>query len=147
MATRGNVYAYLLLIQLLMGWGDSSAWAQVDPTKVLVGTWIGHVEIPRDSERVLVITSVTPKEAGGWVADGRFGPTIEKMGRRDIEVSLRGSDIILEFAAGQSNPVQLKLVGENRLEGTLNVVVGGPRGTSNRGFKLEKKESKQGDIK
>lgn len=151
MATRRNVYANLLLIQLLlMGWGDSSAWAQVDPTKVLVGTWIGHVEIPRDSERVLVITSVTPKEGGGWVADGRFGLTIEKMGRRDIEVSLRGSDIILEFAAGQSNPVQLKLVGENRLEGTLNIVAAQPgRGAvaANRSFKLEKVEPKVGDVK
>jgi hypothetical protein len=94
---------------------------------------------------VLVIRSVTPKEGGGWVADGRFGFTIEKMGRRDIEVSLQGSGIILEFIAGKSDPVRLKLVGENRLEGTLNIVVYGR--TSNRGFKLEKVEPKAGDVK
>ena len=145
MTTRLNVCSYLFVIQILIGLGGSSAWAQLDPTKVLVGKWEGHVESLRDSERVLVIRSVTPKEGGGWVADGRFGLTIEKMGRREIEVSLRGDDIILEFAAGQSNPVRLKLVGENRLEGTLNVMAAVR--AVNLGFKLEKVESKAGDVK
>jgi hypothetical protein len=67
------------------------------------------------------------------------------MGRREIEVSLQGSDIVLEFTTGEKNPARLKLVGENRLEGTLNVVYGNR--TSNRGFKLEKAESKQGEPK
>jgi hypothetical protein len=88
-----QIYSFLLAI--VIGLGGSSAWAQVDPTKALVGTWVGHVELPRDSERVLVITSVTPKEGGGWVADGRFGFTVEKAPRREIEVSHQGSDIIL----------------------------------------------------
>jgi hypothetical protein len=148
MTTRVNVYSYLFVA--LLGLGGSSAWAQLDPTKVLVGTWEGHIELPRDSERVLVIRSVTPKEGGGWVADGRFGLTIEKMGRREIEVSLQGSDIILEFVAGQNNPVRLKLVGENRLEGTVNIVAAQPgRGpvAANRSFKLEKVEPKVGDVK
>jgi hypothetical protein len=148
MTTRVNVYSYVLIV--LLGLGGSSAWAQVDPTKALVGTWEGHVELPRDSERVLVIRSVTLKEGGGWVADGRFGLTIEKMGRREIEVSLQGSDIILEFVAPQNNPVRLKLVGENRLEGTVNIVAAQPgRGpvAANRSFKLEKVEPKVGDVK
>ena len=83
-------------------------------------------------------------------ADGRYGLTVEKMGRREIEVSLQGSDIILEFIAVQNNPVRLKLVGENRLEGTLNIVAGQPgRGpvAANRSFKLEKVEPKAGDVK
>jgi len=148
MTTRVNVYSYVLTV--LLGWGGSLAWAQVDPTKALVGTWEGHVELPRDSERVLVIRSVTLKEGGGWVADGRFGLTIEKMGRREIEVSLQGSEIVLEFVAPGNNPVRLKLVGENRLEGTVNIIAGQP-GTgivaANRSFKLEKVEPKAGDVK
>jgi hypothetical protein len=143
MTTRVSAYSYILVI--LLGLGGSSAWAQVDPTKVLVGTWIGHFEVPRDSERALVIRSVKPKDGGGWIADGRYGYTVEKMGRREIEVSLQGSDIVLEFTTGEKNPARLKLVGENRLEGTLNVVYGNR--TSNRGFKLEKAESKQGEPK
>ena len=143
MTTRVNVYSYVLVV--LLGLGGSSAWAQVDPTKVLVGTWIGHVEVPRDSERALVIRSVKPKDGGGWIADGRYGLTVEKMGRREIEVSLQGSDIILEFTTGEKNPVRLKLVGENRLEGTLNIRL--DYRTSNRGFKLEKVEPKAGDVK
>jgi hypothetical protein len=148
MTTRVNVYSYVLIV--LLGLGGSSAWAQVDPTKALVGTWEGHVELPRDSERVLVIRSVTPKEGSGWVADGRFGFTIEKAARREIEVSLQGSDIILEFVAPGNNPVRLKLVGENRLEGTVNIIAGQPgRGfaAANRSFKLEKVEPKVGDVK
>ena len=145
MTTRLNVCSYLFVLQILIGLGGSSAWAQVDPTKVLVGTWVGHVESLRESERVLVIRSVASKEGGGWVADGSFGFTIEKMGRRNIEVSLRGSDIILEFVVGQSNPVRLKLAGENRLEGTLNVMAAVR--AVNLGFKLEKVEAKAGDVK
>ena len=118
--------------------GGSLVWAQVDPTKALIGTWIGHAEVPSDSERVLIINSVTPKEGGGWVADGRFGFTVEKAGPRQIEISGQGNDIILEFVAGQNNPVRLKLIGENRLEGTMNVVL--QNRTSNRSFKLEKKQ-------
>ena len=148
MKTRVNAYSYLLVA--LLGLGGSSAWGQVDPTKALVGTWVGHVELPRDAKRVLVITSVTPKEGGGWLADGRLGFTVEKAARREIEVSLQGSDIILEFAAGLNNPVRLKLVGENRLEGTLNIVAGqpgqGPK-AADRSFKLEKVEPKAGDVK
>jgi hypothetical protein len=103
-----------------------------------MGTWIGHAELPSDSGRVLIIKSVTPKEGGGWVADGRFGFTVEKTGPRQVEISLQGTDIILEFVVGQNNPVRLKLVGENRLEGTLNIVL--QNRTSNRSLKLEKKQ-------
>lgn len=147
MTTRVYVYSCLLVLQILIGLGGLSAWAQLDPTKALVGTWIGHVEVPRDSERVLVISSVKPKDGGGWIADGRYGLTLEKMGRREIDVSLQGSDIILEFvtSAKTPNPVRLKLVGENRLEGTLNIRL--DYRTSNRGFKLEKVEPKAGDVK
>lgn len=147
MTTRVYVYSCLLVLQILIGLGGLSAWAQLDPTKALVGTWIGHVEVPRDSERVLVISSVKPKDGGGWIADGRYGFTLEKMGRREIDVSLQGSDIILEFvtSAKTPNPVRLKLVGENRLEGTLNIRL--DYRTSNRGFKLEKVEPKAGDVK
>ena len=136
-----GVTAALFSIALICGDRLSSSslvWAQVDPVKVLVGTWIGHAELPRDSERVLIINSVTAKEGGGWVADGRFGFSVQKAPARQIDVSLQGNDVILEFVAGQNNPVRLKLVGENRLEGTVNVVL--QNRTSNRSLKLEKKQ-------
>ena len=148
MTTRVNVYSCLLVLQVLMGLGVLSAWAQMDPTKVLVGKWEGRVELPESSERTLIIESVTPED-GGWVAEGRFGLTGEKLGRRSIQVSQRGGDIILVFETGAKtqNPVRLKLVGERKLEGTINIVVGGPNKTSNRSFKLEKVEPKAGDVK
>jgi len=143
MTTRVNVYSYLLVV--LLGLGGLSAWAQLDPTKVLVGKYEGHVQMTRNSERTLIIESVTPKD-GGWVAEGRFGSTGEKLGRRSIQVSQQGGDIILEFVTSMKtpNPVRLKLVGERKLEGTINVV-GGFQGTRNAGFKLEKVEPKAGE--
>ena len=147
MSKRILLSGFTMVLWSMITCGDfrldiSPAGAQPDPAKLLIGTWVGNAELPRDSERVLIISSVTPKDGGGWVADGRFGFTVEKTEARQIEVSLQGSDIILEFVAGQNNPVRLKLVGENRLEGTLNIVLPNRTSnrTSNRSLKLEKKE-------
>ena len=62
------------------------------------------------------------------------------MGRSPIDISLQGSDVVLEFLSGEKNPVKLKLVGENKLEGTANFVITGR--TTNRGIKFEKKAAK-----
>jgi hypothetical protein len=131
------------------GLGGSSAWAQLDPTKVLVGTWEGSLPkyLPI-GEFTLIIESVTPQD-GGWVAMGSFGPkegNVRPPRTYPVsQVSQRGGDIIVEFRAGQ-NPVRLKLVGERKLEGTMNVV-GGLSGTTNHGFKFEKVEPKADDVK
>ena len=45
---------------------------------------------------------------------------------------------MLEFLSGENNPVKLKLVGDNKLEGTANFVVTGR--TTNRVTKFEKKD-------
>ena len=53
----------------------------------------------------------------------------------------RDNEIYIEFIVGTSkNPVKLKLVGENKLEGTTNMVVGG-RG-SDRRIRFEKVATK-----
>ena len=130
----------LVFFLIPTGLGGSSAWAQLDPTKVLVGTWEGWLA---PYEFTLIIESVTPQD-GGWVARGRFGRKDGNVRRRSIPVSQQRGDIILEFRAGQ-NPVRLKLVGERKLDGTMNVVVVG--GTRNLGFNFEKVESKADDVK
>ena len=68
---------------------------------------------------------MTPQD-GGWGARARFGFKEANVIRpqRTIQVSQQGGDIILDFRAG-ANPVRLKLVGERKLEGTMNVGWGG----------------------
>jgi hypothetical protein len=134
---RGFLTAFGIFVLLS---GATCVMAQTDPTKALVGTWEGWVEGMPNPERVLVIRSVKAKEGGGWTGDGRYGFTVEKMGRSPIDISLQGSDLMLEFTSGEKNPVKLKLVGENKLEGTANFVVVGR--TTNRVIKLEKKATK-----
>ena len=136
----------LVFFLIPTGLGGSSAWAQLDPTKALVGTWEGWVRVPPYREFTLIIESVTPQD-GGWVARGRYGLKEANVIRppRTIPVAQQGGDIIVEFRSG-ANPVRLKLVGERKLEGTMNVV-GGLSGTMNLGFKFEKVEPKADDIK
>ena len=109
---RGFLTTFGIFVLLFNATG---ALAQTDPTKVLVGTWDGWVEGVPNPERVLVIRSVKSKEGGGWTGDGRYGFTIEKLGRSPIDISLQGTEIMLEFVSGEKNPVKLKLVGENKL--------------------------------
>jgi hypothetical protein len=63
-----------------------------------------------------------------------------------FEVSLQDGEIVLEFVTGAKNPGRLKLVGDSKLEGYLNVVVGGGR-NQNTTLKLEKVQPKAGDVK
>jgi hypothetical protein len=136
-----RVLRYFIIFDLLLAYAVMSAWAQADPTKALNGTWDGWVAGIPNPERVLVIRSIKAKEGGGWTADGRYGFTVDKLGRSPIEISLQGSDVTLEFVSGEKNPVKLKLVGENTLEGTANFVVSGGR-TTTRSIKFEKKPTK-----
>ncbi len=52
----------------------ANTFAQVDPAKVLVGTWEGQVEATLSSgnQRVLIINSVKKTSDTEWVARGSF---------------------------------------------------------------------------
>jgi len=97
-----------------------------------------------------MINSVKAKGEGEWVARGRYaiaGAESEKTtGGSEMSVSSKDNDVYVEFVVGSSkNPVKLKLVGENKLEGTINMVVGG-RGADRR-IRFEKVETKAGETK
>lgn len=140
-----RAFLFFLALQIFLLWDTTPAPAQVDPTKALIGTWDGWAEVAGERERTIVITKVTPKDGGGWTAEGRYGIDKSRLGRQTFDVSLQNGEVIVEFTTSAKNPGRLKLVGENKLEGTLNVVV--KRGSGDRGFKLEKVESKAGDVK
>jgi hypothetical protein len=99
--------------------------------------------------RVLIINSVKAKGAGEWVARGRFGiPEMvsKEAGGQVMDVSLKDNEVFLEFVTSTKTPVRLKLVGENKLAGTANIILRGGR-AGDRTLTLEKVEPKAGDVK
>jgi hypothetical protein len=111
--------------------------AQVDPSKALVGTWQGSVDVRRDRDRTLIIKSVKPTKNGDWVADGHYGTTGKGLARAKIGVSLEGEQLVLDFITSADDPAKLKLSGDWVLDGTLTVREGtGSR--SDRKLRLEK---------
>ena len=150
MAQLRRVLTRFLGFQILLMAGVTALLAQVDPTKVLVGRWEGQIEMSGNSGRVLTINSVKPKGEGEWVARGRYaiaGAESEKTtGGNEMSVFSKDNEIHIEFIVGTSkNPVKLKLVGENKLEGTTNVVAGG-RGLDRR-IRFEKVATKAEESK
>jgi hypothetical protein len=143
-----NITRWFFALLLVLS-AAALALAQVDPTKVLVGTWEGLIEIPRGSDRVLIINSVKAKGEGEWVARGRFGTrdyTSSGKGGQAMDVTAKDNEILVEFVTKEKNPVRLKLVNENRLEGTINII--SPAGKAvNRRASFEKVDPKAGDIK
>ena len=144
-----NITRWFLTLLLVLSAG-ALALAQVDPTKVLVGTWEGLIEIPRGSDRLLIINSVKAKGEGEWVARGRFGPrdyiSSEKKGGQAMDVKAKDNEIFVEFVTKDKNPVRLKLVNENRLEGTINLITPAGKAENRRAW-FEKVDPKAGDIK
>lgn len=135
-------YLIFMAVQFAL---SSLALAQLDPTKVLVGRWEGQIEISGNNGRTLQINSVKAKGDGEWVARGRYtiaGHESEKTtGGNEMAVSSKDNEIYLDFSVpGSKNPVKLKLVSEKKLEGTINMVVGG-RGADRR-ISFEKVETK-----
>jgi hypothetical protein len=99
-----------------------------------------------NSARTLIINSVKTKGEGEWVARGRYSTagheSKAETGGSAMSVSSKDNDIFLEFVSGNSkNPVRLKLVGDNKLEGTIDI------GGKDRRIKFEKVEPKAGDAK
>jgi hypothetical protein len=99
------------------------AFAQPDPTKVLIGRWEGRIEehFPGSNDRTLIIRSVEPNETG-WFAQGEFWAQVGISGfriRKGIDVSLQDDLIVLQFTNPGNDSFRLVLTGDNRLEGTL----------------------------
>ena len=141
-------YLAIFGLQILLVSAATFSFAQVDPTKVLIGTWEGQVQISKQMGRTLQINSVKAKGEGEWVARGRYA--IEGMesdkttGGSEMSVTSKDNEIYVEFTTGNSrNPVKLKLVGENKLEGTTDF--GGK--IRERKTVLEKVAPKAGDVK
>jgi hypothetical protein len=61
-----------------------------------------------------------------------------------MAVKAKDNEIFIEFVAKGNNPVRLKLVNDNKLEGTINIVL---KRAVNRKVWLEKVVPKAGDIK
>ena len=137
----------LLSVLVLVFSAGALTLAQVDPTKVLIGTWEGQAETLKGYDQILIINSVEPKGEGEWVARGRFGPrdsTSTGPGGQEMGIRAKDNEIFIEFAAKGNNPVRLKLVNDNRLEGTINIVL---KRAVDRRIWLEKVTPKAGDIK
>ena len=150
MTRIGKFYLAMVAVQFLWISAATLSFAQVDPTKALVGRWEGQIEISGNNGRTLMINSVKAKGEGEWVARGRYaitgGEGDKATGGSEMSVSSRDNEIYVELIVGSSkNPVKLKLVSENKLEGTINVVVRG-RGEDRR-IRFEKVETKAGETK
>jgi len=135
-------YLAIFGLQILLIAAATFSFAQVDPTKALVGTWEGQIEIARgNNARTLIINSVKAKGEGEWVARGRYNqPDLisKESGGQAMSVSSKDNDVFVEFVSGNAkSPVRLKLVGDNKLEGTV----------SDRRIKFEKVAPKAGDAK
>jgi hypothetical protein len=78
---------FLCSFQCLIG--AVTVRAQVDPTKVLIGTWEGTVAFPTRNARTLIIKSVKPKDDGGWIAEGDYGVPGERFGHMMYDVSIQ----------------------------------------------------------
>ena len=151
MARMLRFYLAIFSLQILLVAEATLLFAQVDPTKALIGRWEGQIEVAGNSGRTIMINSVKAKGEGEWIARGRYaiaGMESEKTtGGNEMFVSSKDNEIYVEFIVGNSrNPVKLKLVGENKLEGTINMVVGGGRGADRR-IKFEKVETKAEETK
>ena len=125
-------------------------FAQVNPEKALIGVWEGQAEVPQYRERTLVVTRVKATGDGEWVGRGRFGITgqvdTEKAGgNTDINISSKNNDIYDEWVQKNGNiPVRVKMVGDNKLEGTIGLVDARGR-LQDRRITFEK--VKAGDVK
>ena len=141
---------FAVCFQILILGTATPGFAQVDPTKALIGRWEGQVEsssAPGGNQRTLIISSVKAQGEGEWVARGRLGITgqvQEGSGGQDINVSSKNNEIFLEFVTGQGKaPVQLKLVGDNMLQGTIG---GFDRGRAVN-YRISLEKTKAGEIK
>jgi hypothetical protein len=117
----------------------ASSGAEVDPARLLVGTWEGEVALPgsRDRNRTLIIESVTQQD-GKWIAQGRYGIPGQGIGRVPIEVNVAGDKLSIRFTSGAHNTIRLDLLQEKFLVGHLTIG-GALQGSRDRSMKLERR--------
>jgi hypothetical protein len=121
-----TVRFFLTLVVLLSA--QALTFAQVDPSKSLIGMWEGHISaanVPGGNQRTLMINSVQAKGENEWVALGRFGVTgqvKEGPGGQEMSVSSKNNETFIEFVFGPGKtPVRLKLAGDNKLQDTIGL--------------------------
>jgi len=103
--------------------------AQVDPAKVLVEVWDGQAAVMGQSRFTLVINNVKETGDGTWVGRGRFGfasmtdTENRRGGNTELNITSKDGEILVSFITiNAKTPINLKLIGENKLEGTIGVV-------------------------
>ena len=118
----------------------STACAQQDLAKVLVGKWEGQVapirlagRAPVDLHRTLVIKEVN-EEDGRWSAKGEWGITGQRLGPVTIAIKRSAGETQLEFQSAMSGPIMLRLLGDKNLNGTTRP----PVSAEDRELKLQK---------
>ena len=123
-----KIYAVFIASFLMLG---SETFAQVDPAKVLIGRWVGWAELLSHQDRTLLINIVTPEGDGQWTARGIFGLTSfvditkRKGGNVDISITSKNNEIFIDFVQpADKMAVSVKLVGEDKLEGTIETIGG-----------------------
>jgi len=125
-------------------------FAQIDPEKALVGVWEGQAEVPVYRERTLVVTSVKATGDHEWVGRGRYGvtgqvDTAKAGGNTEFNISSKNGEIYAEWVQKNGNvPIRVKMVGDNKLEGTIGFVTRTGH-LENRRITFEK--TKAGDVK
>jgi hypothetical protein len=138
---RAARVALFVVAGLLLTAGVASA--QLDPTKVLIGTWKGELQqrTQKDADPTLVLIIKSVKQEGGkMVAEGRLGPTEEKTAPIKIDVDTSGAKPTLNFSSRSGAPYSLNLMDEKNLVGTVQIKNPSSRGERERQVKLEKKE-------
>ena len=138
---RTGAARWLAVVMVLSVVGVSRA--QVDPAKVLVGTWEGEQEylvISADNpKRILVIESVNQVD-GKWVANGRYG-TPAGLVRVKIAVETGGKGVDLSWTGPTGNQFQLNLLRDKHLVGKVTLTSEQSKsgtGSRDRALKLEK---------
>jgi len=137
-------FAVIILVSPLFA---SLCFSQVDPEKALIGRWDGLAQASpphQSSESTLVITSIKATGSGEWVGSGQFGTTGQDGSDTEINISSKNNEIYLEWVGAQGKaPVRVKVVGDNKLEGTIEAFDRGR--VVPRGITFEK--VKAGDVK
>ena len=113
-------------------------FAQVDPEKALIGKWEGQKGGGKNRAPTLVINNVKATGSGEWV-----GYASTDSGDIEISVSKKDNEIYLEYVSSANSTYHLKMVGDNKLEGTVDIAQG--RRTERTKVTFEKE--KAGDVK
>lgn len=131
-------FAVILLVSSVFA---HLSFAQVDPEKALIGRWEGQAEVAKNRERKITINSVKATGSGQWVADATVAGA-----KTEVSISKKDNEIYLEWVSepGGKAPYHMKLVGDEKMEGTVEAIQRGGRVAPAR-VMFEK--VKAGDIK